>query len=236
MIQNFTLINKKNLTHNVYELVFKLEKEINMLPGQFITFLIDGLGGRAYSILKIKSDKIILIIKKREISQGGRGGSKLICELKIGDKLKGVGPAGHFLLNENNNNKLFIGTGTGFVPLYNMIESLLENNNKNKIKLIFGIREEDDVFYLNELQNLKKKYSNFGFHLYISRVKDLHQFKLNNPGIIIKSGYTTNFLTKQNIKDFSETYICGAPNMIESSIEKLKKLDFDEKNIYFEKY
>ncbi len=236
MIQNFTLINKKNLTHNVYELVFKLEKEINMLPWQFITFLIDWLWWRAYSILKIKSDKIILIIKKREISQWWRWWSKLICELKIWDKLKWVWPAGHFLLNENNNNKLFIWTWTWFVPLYNMIESLLENNNKNKIELIFWIREEDDVFYLNELQNLKKKYSNFWFHLYISRVKDLHQFKLNNPWIIINSWYTTNFLTKQNIKDFSETYICWAPNMIESSIEKLKKLDFDEKNIYFEKY
>jgi len=121
MIQNFKLIEKKNLTNDVYELVFCWEKELEIKPWQFITFLLDKIGWRAYSILEIKWDKIILIIKKRELENWWRWWSKLICETKIWENLKWVGPAGHFILQENNKNKLFLWTWTWIVPLYNQI-------------------------------------------------------------------------------------------------------------------
>jgi len=236
MIQQFKLIDKKNLTHNVFEMVFEWEKNLEMKPGQFITFLLDWLGWRAYSILKIDWNKIVLIIKKRELEDWWRGWSKLICELNIWDSLKWVWPAWHFTLKENNNNKLFIWTGTWLVPLYNMIISELKKNKWNKIFFIFWVRQQEDVFYIEKLEKLKEIYLNFNFYIYISRVKDLHEFELKYPNDTINSWYTTNYLTKKNIKDYDEVYICWAPTMIESSVEKLKKLNFNQGNIYFEKY
>ncbi len=235
MIQQFKLIEKINLTNNVFEMVFEWEKELNMLPWQFVTFLIDKIWGRAYSILRLEWKKIILIIKKRELEEWGRWWSKLICELNIWDKLKWVWPAWHFKLKNNNSNKLFIWTWTWLVPLFNMFKYELENNSTN-IQFIFWVREKEDIFYISELNKLKQEYSNFDYHIYISRVKDLHDFKLNNVNNKINSWYTTNFLTKENIKDYTEAYICWAPTMIESSVEKLKKLNFNEEDIYFEKY
>gem|GEM_PF-1355315 len=41
MIQNFKLLEKNNLTENVYEMLFQSENKIVMKPGQFITFLLD---------------------------------------------------------------------------------------------------------------------------------------------------------------------------------------------------
>jgi NAD(P)H-flavin reductase len=41
MLQQFKLIRKKNLTPDVYEMVFLGERELVMKPGQFVTFLID---------------------------------------------------------------------------------------------------------------------------------------------------------------------------------------------------
>jgi ferredoxin-NADP reductase len=236
MIQNFKLIEKNNLTQNVFEMVFKWEKELSMISWQFITFLLDWLGWRAYSILRVEWDMIILIIKKREINEWWRWWSKFICELNIWESLKGVWPAGHFKLKQNTNNKLFIWTGTWLVPLYNMINYELITNNENKVLFIFWVREQEDIFYIKELEELKLKYNNFDYEIYISRVKDLHGFKLEYQCNNINSWYTTNYLTKNNIKDFQEAYICWAPTMIESSVEKLKKLDFNEDNIYFEKY
>ena len=236
-MQNFELIEKKNLTHNVFEMVFKWEKELFMKPWQFITFIIEKIWGRAYSILELKWDKIVLIIKKRELNEWGRWWSKMICELKIWDKLRWVWPAWHFILMENSNNKLFIWTGTGFVPLYNMIVSALENESKYKIQFIFWVREQVDIFYLKELQKLKSKNLNFDYEIFISRVKDLHQFELENPDNKINSWYTTNYLTKNNIENFYEVYICWAPTMIESTIEKLVRLWYKEnENIFYEKY
>jgi len=218
-------------------MIFEWENELVMKPGQFVTFLLDNIWWRAYSILKLDWKKITLIIKKRESDEGGRWGSKLICELSVWESLKWVWPAGHFLLRENSNNKLFIWTWTGFVPLYNMIKYSLNKYKKSKIKLIFWVREENDVFYIDELKELKHNNPNFDFEIYISRVKDLYKFQNLCPCIKIHSWYTTNNLIKENIKDFSEAYICWAPNMIESSVEKLKNLWLKEgKNIFYEKY
>ena len=236
MIQNFKLIEKKNITFNVYEMVFEWDRILEMKAWQFVTFILDNIWWRAYSILKKDWNKIILIIKKRNLDEWGRWWSKFICELNIWDTLRWVGPAGHFVLNDNNKNKLFIWTWTGLVPLYNMFINQLEKNINSKVNFIFWVRLQEDVFYIEKLEKLKEKYSNFNFSIYISRVKDLHQFELQYPNDQINSWYTTNFLTKKNIKDYEEVYICWAPTMIESSIEKLKKLNFNESDIYFEKY
>lgn len=236
MLQNFKLKNKINLTHNVYEMDFESENEINMKPGQFITFLIDSIWWRAYSILSIEKKVLKLIIKKRELEEGWRWWSKYLCELNIWDSLRWVWPAGHFTLKENKNNKLFIWTGTWFVPLYNMIKYSLKNNKEVKLNFTFWVREKDDLFYLDELEKLKKQNHNFDYEIYISRVKDLHDFKKEHLWNKINSWYTTNFLTDENLNIYEEVYICWAPMMIESSVLKLKDLWFKDEQIFFEKY
>ncbi|MDD2907413.1 MAG: FAD-dependent oxidoreductase [Candidatus Gracilibacteria bacterium] len=225
VIQNFKLINKKNLTPNVYELDFESDNDFSFKPGQFITFLIP-VGGRAYSILEENGKNIKLIIKKRELSEGGRGGSKYLCELEIGTSIRGVGPAGHFTLKENEKNKLFLGTGTGFVPLYNQIIYGLKNKLDCNFKLIFGARNYIDLFYINELNNLKNTYNNFDFEVYLSREEI-------NP---YKKGYITDFLNYETKDKFEEVYICGMPNMIDSSIEILIEKGFKKEDIFTEKY
>ncbi|NVP17362.1 FAD-dependent oxidoreductase [Candidatus Gracilibacteria bacterium] len=225
MLQNFKLINKKNLTDNIFELIFEAENNFNFKPGQFITFLIP-VGGRAYSILEETGKQLKLIIKKRELNEGGKGGSKYLCELEIGTSVRGVGPAGHFTLKENENNKLFLGTGTGFVPLYNQITYGLKYNLNCNFKLIFGARTNADLFYIDELNNLKKEYNNFDFEVYLSREET----------ITYKKGYITDFLDYETKDTFKEVYICGTPNMIDSSIEILLEKGFEKENIFTEKY
>ncbi len=226
MIQKFKLVEKINLTHNVYEMIFEWEKKLDMKSWQFITFLLDNIWWRAYSILDLDGDKIKLIIKKREKNEWGRWWSKFICESEIWDVLNWVWPAWHFLLQENNKNKLFIWTWTGFVPLYNQINGALKQKQESDIKLIFWVREEKDLFYIDELKDLKEKNSNFDYELFLSKA-DIDW---------INKWYTTDYLTEKNCNKFEEFYICWAPAMIESSIEKLKKIWIKEENIFYEKY
>lgn len=226
MIQNFKLIKKKKLTHNVYELIFECEHELIMKPWQFITFIINKIWWRAYSILELDWKQIKLIIKKRELGEWGRWWSILICNLNIWETLKWVWPAWHFLLQENNKNKMFIWTWTGFVPLYNQIQWNLINKQNCNLEFIFWAREKTDLFYINELMELKLKHKNFNFELFLSRWEVEW----------INKGYTINYLTKENCENFEEFYICWAPAMIESSIEKLKNIWFNDSNIFYEKY
>ncbi len=236
MIKEFKIISKKEIAPKIYEIIFETKTAFSIIPGQFITFLLPKLGWRAYSILKQEWNKTTLIIKKWEIEDWWRWWSKYICEREIWEILNWVGPSGHFNLKENNNNKLFIWTWTGFVPLYNMITAALEKNLNTKIFFTFWIRTRENIFYLDELKKLKKKYNNFDFAIYISREKDILDFELEHIDTRIYSWYTTNYLTPYNLKYFQEVYICGAPSMISSTIEKLEKLNFPKENIFFEKY
>ena len=226
MIQQYKLIEKKNLTDNVFELVFEWENEIQVKPWYFITFLLDKIWGRAYSILETNWKNVVFIIKKRETSEWGRWGSKYICDLNIWENLRWVWPVWHFVLKENSNNKLFIWTGTWFVPLYNQIVWALNAKQDCKLKLIFWVREEKDLFYVDELEKLKQNNNNFDYELYLSRAEKEWT----------KKWYITDYLTKENVLNFQEFYICWAPNMIDSAVELLKNAWANEDNIFYEKY
>jgi len=59
---------------------------------------------------------------------------------------------GRFILQENFSPKVFIGTGTGFAPLYFQLRSALEKNLQVPLFFLFGVRELRDVFYVDQLQ------------------------------------------------------------------------------------
>jgi len=63
---------------------------------------------------------------------------------------------GHFVLRENTSPKVFIGTGTGFAPLYFMLKTQIQSTNYKRqdggLFFLFGVRELRDVFYQEELQ------------------------------------------------------------------------------------
>jgi NAD(P)H-flavin reductase len=225
-MQSFTLIEKKQLTRDVFELIFQWENEINMKSGQFITFILDGIWWRAYSVLESNWKTVSFIIKKRETDNGWRGWSAYICDLEIWDIIKWVWPAGHFVLGENNKNKLFIGTWTWLVPLYNQILWSIKQKQNCNLSLVFWVRTVEDLFYIEEFEKIKKEYPSFDFTILLSQ----------EESELYKKWYVTDFISPENIKLFEEYYICWAPAMIDSTVEKLKKLWVDEENIFLERY
>jgi len=221
-----TLIKKIELTSDVFELHYKSHEIKNMIPWQFITFILPGIWGRAYSILELDDTLIKLIIKRWSSEMWGRWGSMFLCDAHIWDTFNYVGPNGHFTLTSWDVSRCFLGTGTWFVPLYNQILWSLSRWDSSKISFAFWVRTEQDLFYTQELENLSLQYSNFTYYLYLSKESSED----------IKKWYVTDFITEENSKTFKEFYICWAPAMIESSQEKLETLWVAEKQIYFEKY
>ena len=224
--QKFELIDKKSLTPDIFEITYKCENKIIMKPWQFITFILPEIWWRAYSILEAKWNNIKLIIKRWSKEMLWRWWSIMLCDAKIWETFNWVWPAGHFVLKPENNAKLFLWTGTGFVPLYNQIVATLENWNKSKITFVFWVREVKWMFYIDELNILKQKYPNFDFRIYISREESLNYEKW----------YITDYLSKDTVNLCNEFYICWAPLMIESAVSMLDELWVDEKSVFFEKY
>lgn len=217
------LIKKTKLTPDVYELVFVWDENLKSLAWQFITFILPSGLRRAYSISYQNRDNFEFIIKRLE---NWRWWSIEICDSEIWSELEFIWPVWHFVLKENKNDKLFIGTGTWFAPLYFQIKMALEKDLSCKLFFIFWVRNREDVFYENELNFLKNRYTNFDFKLFLSR-EDREW---------TERWYVTDFLDGGNIKKYEEFYICWNNVMVECSRQRLEENWIDKERIYFEKY
>jgi len=224
-INFFTLTEKKLLVPNVYELTYSTKEPFDAGAGQFVTFLLPA-GGRSYSLLSWSEHSITLTVEAISRERWGRGGSIQMCEANIGDTFRGIGPAGHFMTTARENGKMFLGTGTGLVPLYAMIRDLLEHDFLSPIQLVYGHRTKADWYYIDELQELSKQHPNFSLRLFLSR----------EDAFDCEKWYIQNGLTKENIAEYSEFYICGWPKMVDDVKNTLTTFGVEEENIFSEKY
>ena len=219
------IIEKKELTHDVFELILGKPEGFSFKAGQFVTAKIEDQHPpcfRGYSIASSPKNKNIELCIKT--IKGGRG-SNWLNSLKKGDELSFIGPNGEFTLQNTNEDSIFIATGTGIAPFKAIIEEHLENYKK-KMHLIFGVRHVEDICYRELFEELAKKHSHFTFDLTLSRPDDSWKGK---------SGRVTEILQSYAIKD-QEVYICGLKEMITSVEEILKEKGLSENRIHFEKY
>ena len=65
-------------------------------------------------------------------------------------------PLGHFILRETLVSKCFIGTGTGFAPLYAMVLAMKEAHIYHDYShtFLYGVKSEKDAFYQEEMKIL----------------------------------------------------------------------------------
>lgn len=222
MLSPFTLIKKSQITHDVYQLTFTRQKwKVEYLYGQFVTFFLRSWS-RSYSIASTDGLEYQFVIKRLE---NGKWGSKEICDTEIWTELKAVWPVWKFTLRDTNNSKMFLWTWTGFAPLYFQILWSYDLGLSSERKFIFWVREAKDIFYLEELENIKEKW-NFSYEIYVSR----------EEVVWYKYGRITEYITKENIENFQEFYICGSPAMVSEAKSKLLALWISSDMIFSEEY
>ncbi|MDD5198025.1 MAG: FAD-dependent oxidoreductase [Candidatus Gracilibacteria bacterium] len=219
----FKLIQKNKLTHDVYELIFTIHESIQTEPGQYVLFLLPKSKlRRAYSIGYADGQTFTFIIKQIE----GGAGSTEICSLEVGEELIGMVPLGHFVLKANTTPKLFVGTGTGFAPLYFQIRAMMDSGIQTSLLFLFGVRTASDMFYIDELNRIKKEYPMFEYRIFLSQEDSENTVR----------GRVTDFLTKENIAPYGEVYLCGSPAMVKDAREKLEANGIEKEKVFFEQY
>lgn len=224
------ILGSKYLNSSVKCLKFSVPKDFNFKAGQYLSLsvFIDGKKFRnPYSIATIPNNKFAEFCIK--LVEGGKA-SDFVKNLKKGDEVELFGPAGKFVIDENSENKdlIFISAGTGISTFISMIPYLLKKEFKNKIILLKGFVNENEILYDEEFLKLQEKYKNFEFHNVLSNPKNK---KFENKG------YVQNFIDKYTPKNFQGNfYICGLGEMIDSVVKKLEDKGVKKNKIFFEKY
>jgi ferredoxin-NADP reductase len=202
-----TCLGKKLIAESVYE--FRLEKPsgFTFTPGQYVLFHVPLLENpadvqtRAFSLASTPDDPDLLFVAK--LIPGGRASRWIEEKLESGLAATFVGPFGKFVLDQASaKERIFVATGTGIAPFRSMILGAPQA----MIDLVFGVKNEQQLFWTEQLAEWSRRYPHFHHHIVLSAP---------SPSWTGHRGWVqeaTPLIVKQ---DFSRKslYVCGNPQM-----------------------
>lgn len=204
----------------ILKLKTPLQQKFEYYAGQYIEIILDGKH-RSYSIANAYNNNEIEVHVKYH--KGGIFSEYVWNSLFEGNILRVKGPLGNFRLSKNENQPIFVCTGTGFAPVKSMLEDCVKSNENRMIHLYWGNRENQDFYLLDELKLLLSKL-NIKVNLCLSREK--------------LSGFYEGYVTHKIKEDFTdlsnyEVYACGNLQMIEDVYELCtKEINLNRNNFY----
>lgn len=198
------------LNDNVMEVSLRLPPNSNFEynSGQYVN-IIKGDIKRSYSIANAFEQSFLLtfFIKKYD---NGLMSNYWFEEAKVNDLLRIEGPLGSFFVRENEQeNIIFLATGTGIAPIKSILENLIKADNQFRNKnlwLFVGARNEKDLFWNpSELSNIND----------IKYIPVLSRASSEWKG---ERGYIQDIVIKYRLSLVnSHVYACGSNVMIESA-------------------
>jgi uncharacterized protein YcbX/ferredoxin-NADP reductase len=140
---------------------FEADRPIDYLPGQYLAILpeIDGKPVRRnYTISSSPSRPAHVSISVKRV-EGGLVSNHLHDNLRVGDRLRAVGPGGKFHLGivEKARPILMISAGSGITPMVSMLRYIADHNLDRDVRLHHSGRDEADLPFLRELELLQSQ-------------------------------------------------------------------------------
>ncbi len=158
--------------------------------------------------------------------------SGYLNSLDPGAEVDFYAPAGEFTIAEpvqqTQDPLVFIGTGSGFAPLRSMIlDQLRTRETKRPLMLYWGMRHAEELFWLEDLEELKNNFPNFSYHITLSQAPD--EWTLCR-------GRVTDCLSVHDLASNAHYYICGNPHMIEDVMKIIGSRGVQADHIHHEKF
>lgn len=200
--------------------------------GQFVMLHVPQVEGkpalRAYSIASSEKQKdgFTLLFKYVETGKA----SEYVWSLKGGETLQFTGPFGRVFFQEPPTEQIiFMNTGTGLSQHLCYLLSKKEQYPGLKYRMLFGVRNESEIYAQKQLEELKKELKDFQYEYVLSRPSESWKGK---------KGYIQQFLKEFEYKDTPTTfYLCGNGGMIKEVKNQLVEIDgFDKTKIWAEAF
>lgn len=142
-------------------------------PGNFVGIEchVEGLGYRRspYCILSPPSDDGGFELLVRVVSDGPM--SQYLDALVPGDEVAFRGPVGRSMAYadpDDPRDLVLVATGVGVGPFLSLATHLLESGFERPIHLFWGLRLVEDICLTEELDDLERRYPNFGYDVTLS--------------------------------------------------------------------
>lgn len=194
------IIAKKLVTDHFLEIRFAKPAGFDYQAGQFLQLLVPpGATPRSYSLSSTPADDYLEFGVK--LYEGGLA-SEYLQTLNVGDQVELKGSFGRFV-NTHPDPIVGVATGAGLVPIYGLLKHELQTKkNQVPMHLVFGVRSQADIFWLDRLEALAQSFANFSFVLTLSQP---------TPNWSGSTGRVTEHL--KTIPG-ARYFICGNPEMV----------------------
>jgi ring-1,2-phenylacetyl-CoA epoxidase subunit PaaE len=244
------LAKKQRLTKSSFLLEFEiplsLKSNYTFEAGQYVTLKYQSNGESIQNDFSMTSapfeGKISLGIK---INYDKSSTKDLFENLEVDDLLEVSEPRGRFtLVSKPHEFRTIIGFagGIGITPIISHFKNILHNEPRTRLFLFFGNKNQQDLPFKNELDDLEKKYADrLEIQYFYSQEKvgnSLFEGRLNEKKVAL---IINQFLLLDDTDEEStiwdavdEVLICGKGDMIKSIANACYHHGIPKKNIHFE--
>ena len=215
-------------------------RKINYKSGQFLSLITTVQGKevrRAYSLCSspFVDEDLVVLVKRVE---DGLLSNHLLDNLKPGDVVKVMEPAGHFTTEYSKDRKrhlvMFAG-GSGITPMMSHIKSTLSQEPESVVSLIYCNRNLDSVIFKEELSKKEEQYEG---RLHIIHVLDEAPMNWQGySGLLNHEMLTKLFERIPNWGIDKTTYLmCGPEGMMKNVETLLAQQQIPKEKIFKESF
>jgi len=188
---------------------------------------------RSYSIASEPNGTPRFELAVTHVAQGP--GSSFLHALAPGAALTAIGPAGFFTRPlAHAAPSILVATGTGVTPFRSMLRAAIAAGNTTPMWLLFGVRQEGDILYRDELESMAASHPHLHVEVTLSRPHE---------GWSGRHGYVQTHLREllESLAARTSTephvYVCGLTKMVSSVRELLRKdMSLPRERVHTERY
>ena len=200
---------KEKVTENTWSFHFEPMSKFRFIPGQYLEWTLphknpDSRGTRRFFTISSAPSEGSVALTMR-VAEKGSSFKSALMNFREEQEIVASSPQGEFILPQDKALPLvFIAGGIGVTPFRSMIKSMLLNNEKRDIVLLYSNRQEADIAFKKILDGAK----GVGVRtVYVNTEKD---------------GYIDEEMIKKKVPDYQNRifYVSGPEPMVEA-IKKL---------------
>lgn len=183
--------------------------------GQYASVQFADLPPRDYSMAN-RPDEDILEFHIR-LLPGGAVTPHVAKELKVGDRVKVIGPYGSSHLREKHSGPvLALAGGSGLAPIKSIVETALAQGAQQKMTLYFGVRAERDLYLEDHFHGLCARHPNLDFIPVLSQADGPTQRRTGFLADAVRGDFES--------LDGAKAYLAGPPIMVETAMATLMEM------------
>ncbi|CAZ88855.1 2Fe-2S iron-sulfur cluster-binding protein [Thiomonas arsenitoxydans] len=147
--------------------------------------------------------------------------------IRPGAQLLVRGPMGTSYFRPRHQGPLYaVGGGTGLAPMLSVAQTALDNGKLEPVVLFAGFRNQADVYGLEQMEQMRRSYRNFSYHLALDEAQP------GDPPQAVHRPLAAHLL--EQVADFagSKVYLAGPPGMVEAISASLLERGLPEKDLH----